>query len=157
MVAKTRAKTKSKTYVATSIAPTVIPMAAMSIYACISNIGAMGVSREHIDANFDYLPKRTIGILLSTLSRRGLIRERTEPVEYHHTMTVDEAKFVALLNVENALVHCVKKSKTKPTRELNLAFVRYQKLKELALRPGTTHEGNEALKRATIELIRLIM
>jgi hypothetical protein len=62
--------------------------------------------------------------------------------------------FEALAKLEDALVARATESGITP--EAAAAFEKYQKLKALALQPGTTHEGRTALRLATIELVKLV-
>lgn len=66
-----------------------------------------------------------------------------------------EAKLVAMSALENALVSVAKHS-TSITPEMESAFDRYNKLKGVALRPGSENEGKMAMREAVIKLVRTV-
>lgn len=63
-----------------------------------------------------------------------------------------EAAGFALLALENALGR--KAQRVGITDAMDKAFQKYNKIKELALRPGTNEEGQTALRMALIEIIK---
>lgn len=69
--------------------------------------------------------------------------------------SVGEAKLVAMQSLENALVVVAKKAFS-ITPEMEAAFERYNKLKGVALRPGSENEGVMAMREAVIKLVRTI-
>ncbi len=71
------------------------------------------------------------------------------------TWSVGEAKLVAMQALENALVVVAKKAPS-ITPEMEAAFDRYNKLKGVALRPGSENEGVMAMREAVIKLVRTI-
>jgi hypothetical protein len=62
------------------------------------------------------------------------------------------ANAFALRALENALAQRVKRGNVTP--EMEKAYDRYNKCKELALRPGTDAEGTTALRMALIEIVK---
>ena len=71
------------------------------------------------------------------------------------TWSPGEAKLVAMQALENALVTVAKKAAV-ITPEMEAAFDRYNKLKGVALRPGSENEGVMAMREAVIKLVRTI-
>lgn len=69
--------------------------------------------------------------------------------------TPQEAINAAMLALENAMV--VKAKTNGITDEMEKQFTRYQKLKAMAMRPGSTQEGQTALRLAVIDLIKIIL
>lgn len=65
-----------------------------------------------------------------------------------------EASLRALEALENALIVKVKKSGV--TAELEKMFDTYQKLKAVALRPGTPAEGVTAMKMAVLQIVKAV-
>jgi hypothetical protein len=65
-----------------------------------------------------------------------------------------EAALTALIGLENAIV--VKAKKIGITDELEQKFTRYQKMKVLALRPGTPGEERAAFRMAILEIVKLV-
>lgn len=70
--------------------------------------------------------------------------------------TTGEAQMVALLALENALVVAIKRGQMQATEAVEKAFDRYEKLKGMALRPGSDQEGKQAMKLATVDLVKLV-
>jgi hypothetical protein len=68
--------------------------------------------------------------------------------------THGEAAMKALVHLENALVLRAKTQGITP--EMEKSFDRYNKLKGMALRPGSDNEGRQAMKLATVELVKLV-
>lgn len=68
--------------------------------------------------------------------------------------TAGEAAMDALLALENALV--LRAKTVGITEEMEKSFDRYNKLKGMALRPGSDNEGRQAMKLATVELVKLV-
>lgn len=68
--------------------------------------------------------------------------------------TAGEAAMLALVHLENAMVLRAKSFGISP--EMEKAFEKYTKLKGMALRPGSPTEGQQAMKLATIELVKLV-
>lgn len=69
---------------------------------------------------------------------------------------VPEAQMVGLLALENALVVAIKRGAMKMNPDVEKSFDRYEKLKQMAMRPGSTQEGKQAMKLATIDLVKLV-
>jgi hypothetical protein len=65
-----------------------------------------------------------------------------------------EAAHAAMLAMENALVAKAKQFGITP--EIEKAFDHYQKLKSVALRPGSDQEGKQALKLAIIAVVKMV-
>src|SRR5690606_8223500 len=65
-----------------------------------------------------------------------------------------EAAHAAMLALEDALVMKAKTGGITP--EIERAFEKYQKLKAMALRPGTDQEGKTALRLSMVELIKMV-
>lgn len=65
-----------------------------------------------------------------------------------------EAAYAALLSMENALVAKAKQHGITP--EIEKSFDRYQKLKAVALRPGSENEGKMALRNAILDIVKMI-
>lgn len=130
------------------------PIQKVSIYDCVEEAGQNGITANDIALRVKFQIDR-VRFHLSELKRAGLISVRGEPTTVTVTMNATEAAFAAMLGLENALVARVREEK-KVSPELDRAFVKYSKLKELALRPGTTHEGKSALKMAVLELVKMV-
>lgn len=69
--------------------------------------------------------------------------------------TPQEAVNAAMLALENAMV--VKAKTSGITDEMEKAFTRYQKLKAMAMRPGSDQEGKTALRLSLIDLIKIVL
>src|SRR5678815_225807 len=69
---------------------------------------------------------------------------------------VPEAQMVGLLALENALVVAIKRGQMRMNPEVEKSFDRYEKLKQVAMRPGSAQEGKQAMKMATIDLVKLV-
>jgi hypothetical protein len=91
---------------------------------------------------------------LSDLRRGGYISVKGDPTTVSPTMNATEAAFAAMLGLENALIARAREGNV--TAEIERGFAKYQKIKELSLRPGTASEGKVALKMALLELVRLV-
>jgi hypothetical protein len=70
------------------------------------------------------------------------------------TWALGEGKLVGMLALENALVIASKSIDITPSIEK--AFDRYNKLKAMAMRPGSENEGNMAARMAIIDLVKLV-
>lgn len=70
--------------------------------------------------------------------------------------SIGEAQMVGLLALENALVCQIKRGHLKMNPDVEKAFDRYEKLKSMAMRPGSEQEGKQAMKMATIDLVKLV-
>lgn len=70
--------------------------------------------------------------------------------------TVGEASMVALAALENALIVRIKRGDKKIDPEMEKAFDRYNKLKGMALRPGSDNEGRMAVLQAMKSLVSLV-
>ena len=68
--------------------------------------------------------------------------------------TAGEAAMLALVHLENAMVMRAKSVGITP--EMEKSFEKYTKLKGMALRPGSDNEGRQAMKLATVELVKLV-
>ena len=66
-----------------------------------------------------------------------------------------EATHAALLALENALVANAKVTGITP--EIEKAFDRYQKLKSMALRPGSAQEGKTALRQSVLDIVKMVL
>lgn len=129
------------------------PTQKSQVYDAIVRAGSNGTTRQAI-AGVVGLPADRISFYLSDLRRGGFIAVKGDPTTVSPTMNAEEAAFAALLGLENALVARVRESGTTP--EMDRSYVKYTKIKELALRPGTTAEGKSALRMAVIELVKLV-
>lgn len=154
-----------KNYVATTLEPSYgrkgsprrygfTPTQKSNVYDAIVDSGKDGITRPDI-AKKVRLPADRISFYLSDLRRAGFISVKGDPGVVSPTMGPEEAAFAALLGLENALVAAVR-HQGKATDEQNRAFVKYQKIKELALRPGTGPEGKVALRMAVLELVKVV-
>lgn len=123
-------------------------------YDAIFNAGAQGLTRPEIATKVGLRADR-ISFYLSELKRAGYITVVGDPTTVLTTMTAEEASFAAMLGLENALVARVREDGG-ATPEQERGFVRYSKIKELALRPGTGPEGRTALRMAILELVKII-
>lgn len=65
-----------------------------------------------------------------------------------------EAAHAAMLALENALVSKAKAVGITP--EIEKSFDRYQKLKSMALRPGSEQEGKTALRQAIVDIVKMV-
>jgi len=68
--------------------------------------------------------------------------------------TIGESKMTAMLALENALVVVAKNKGITP--EMEKAFDRYNKLKGMAMRPGSQNEGEIAARLAIIEVVKAV-
>jgi hypothetical protein len=67
--------------------------------------------------------------------------------------SVGEAKLVAIMALENAMV-VVAKNTPVTTPEMEKSFDRFMKVKAMALRPGSDQEGKQATRLSLIEIIK---
>lgn len=127
-----------------------------NVYDAIYAAGANGITRADIAKKVGLQADR-ISFYLSDLRRAGHIEVKGEsnPNIVTPQMNAQEAAFAALLALESALVTAAREQGA-PTAEQDRAFVRYSKIKELALRPGTTAEGKTALRMAILELVKVV-
>lgn len=96
---------------------------------------------------------------LSELKRDGLIAVKGDPTTVSPTMNATEAAFAAMLGLENALIARVREDWMPPKQvppEIDRAFLKYNKIKERALRPGTDSEGRVAIRMSLIELVKAV-
>ncbi len=70
--------------------------------------------------------------------------------------TVEQVRLNALVALEDALVTMAAQSTNGVGAELEKHFDRYQKVKAIALRPGTPGEERAALRLALIEAVKLV-
>lgn len=70
------------------------------------------------------------------------------------TWAEGEAKMVAMLALENALVVVAKSKGITP--EMEKAFDRYNKLKAMAMRPGSKNEGEMAARQAILDVVKVV-
>jgi len=70
--------------------------------------------------------------------------------------TVGEAKMVAILALENSLVVVAQNRPGGITPEMEKSFDRYNKLKGMAMRPGSDNEGNMAVRLAILEVVKTV-
>lgn len=127
------------------------------VYDAIHRAGKGGITRADIAAKVGLRPDR-ISFYLSDLRRAGHIEVVGDQNPYVVTpqMNAREAAFAAMLALESALVTAAREQGA-PTPEQEKAFVKYNKIKELALRPGTGPEGRTALRMALLELVRVVV
>lgn len=121
-------------------------------YDAIKQAGDDGIDRETICSN-TLLPKQRVWFYLSELRRAGLIKRMGDAVD-PKSLTPEEAKLHALTAMENALV--ITATKVGITPQMRDGFAKYQKLKALALQSNVHGEARNALRFATIELVKLI-
>lgn len=122
------------------------------VYDAIDAAGSAGTGRKEISQKTQ-VPLDRVSFYLSDLRRAGLISVIGEPIPMEN-MNAREAQLHAMLALENALVSSA--SEYGLTDEMNRAFIRYTKVKELVLRPGTTAEGKVALRMALVELVKAV-
>lgn len=67
-----------------------------------------------------------------------------------------EAKMVGLLALENALVAGIKSGAVTVTDEIDKQFDKYNKIKAMAMRPGSVQEEKQAMVLAANTLIKLV-
>jgi hypothetical protein len=133
------------------------------------NAGAQGTTIDEVQAVLapqcllnvspdpnDKQTKRLITRAFTTLQRAGLAREHVDPTAALQGMTGTEAVHTALLILEGALITTVRE-RGNTTDEQRRSFVKYQKIKALALRPGTTSEGQNAMRMALVEMIKTLL
>lgn len=128
------------------------------VYDAIFSAGKDGLTRNDVATRVGLAADR-ISFYLSELKRAGYITSKGDPTTVDVNMGAEEAAMAALLGLENALVARVRetlKSGAAPSPDMDRAFVKYQKIKELALRPGTGAEGKVALRMAVLELVKLV-
>jgi hypothetical protein len=94
-----------------------------------------------------------VSTYLAELKREGLVKHLSDHVD-QSTLNAKDSAFYALDVLENALV--TKARECGITSDMERAFVRYQKIKALALRPTTDGEAQTALRTAVIELVKLV-
>lgn len=70
--------------------------------------------------------------------------------------TYGEAKMVGLLALENALVAGIKSGAVTVTDEIDKQFDRYNKVKAMAMRPGSAQEEKQAMVLAATALVKLV-
>lgn len=121
-------------------------------FDAVKSAGPDGITREKICTVTD-LPKQRVWFYLSELRRAGLIKRLGDAID-PSTMGPLEAKVFALNALENALVANAKVVGVTP--EVDKAFVRYNKIKSLALGAKTDGEMNAALRHAMIDLVKLV-
>lgn len=130
------------------------PTQKVQVYDAICDSGTSGITRPQIAQIVGLAPDR-ISFYLSELRRAGYIAVKGDPTTVSATMNADEAAFAAMLGLENALVARVREMGSS-TPSMDAGFVKYSKIKELALRPGTGPEGKVALRMAILELVKLV-
>lgn len=121
-------------------------------YDAVKAAGPDGVDRETICKQTD-LPKQRVWFYLSELRRAGLIKRMGEQVD-PATLSPEDAQLFAMSALENALVARAKK--TGITDDMRKAFLRYQKIKALALGAKTAGEEQSALRMAMIDLVKMV-
>lgn len=122
-------------------------------YDAVEASGSRGVTAVEIAQRAAVVLDR-VRFYLSELRRGGYIAVKGDPTTVSPTMNAQEAAFAAMLGLENALIARAKEGGV--SAEMEKAFVRYNKLKELALRPGTIPEGKVALRLAIVELVKVV-
>lgn len=122
------------------------------VYDAIVAAGKEGIGRHDI-ANKIGLAAERISFYLSDLRRAGFITVKGGPVDMSQ-MDEQEATFYAMEAMENALV--AKAKKRGITQEMERSFVKYNKIKALALRGSTAGEVGVAIRMSFIELIKLV-
>lgn len=129
------------------------PTQKMLVYDALEATGDKGLTAIEI-ATATKLAIDRVRFHLSDLRRSGYIFVKGDPTTVSPTMSAQEAAFAAMLGLENALVARAREGKI--TSEMEIGFAKYNKIKELALRPGTGPEGKVALRMALIELVKLV-
>lgn len=157
-----------KQYVASTVTPTFghkatrrsfsSPTNKVLVYDCVQATGPSGLTAREIAAAVN-LPIERVRFHLSELGRAGYVMVKGQPATAMPHMTAQDAAFAAMLSLENALIARVREDYSPPKTvpiEMDRAFVKYNKVKELALRPGTGPEGRIAIKMAILELVRVV-
>lgn len=131
------------------------------VYDAIVAAGAEGITRPDIAKKVNLAADR-ISFYLSDLRRSGFIAVKGSPVDLS-LMDEQEAAFYAMEALENALVAKAKKLytlkdsvSTAKATEMERSFVKYNKIKALALRGSTAGEVGVALRMSLLELVKLV-
>ena len=130
------------------------------VYEVILRSGEEGVTRNEISSKTNLAPSR-VSLYLSELMRQGFVEVKGAQKQVDVTqMSEEDAVLYAMTVLESALVvkaRAMLDPKTKKVPpDMEKSFARYQKTKELVLRPGTPAEGKVALRMAVLELVRLV-
>jgi hypothetical protein len=120
------------------------------VWAAVAETGADGATRDDVVRRTG-LPPARCGFLLSELKREGKVQPKPEMPDVA-CMPPRQAALFALAVLEDALVA---KARVGTTPDMDRAFVKYQKIKALALR-GVGGEADVALRMALLELVRLV-
>lgn len=129
------------------------PTQKTQVYDAIIGSGKDGATRKQIADKVGLAPDR-ISFYLSELCRGGSVAVKADPTVVSGNMSAEDAAMAALLGLETALVAKVKELGA--TAEMERGYVKYSKIKELALHPGTGAEGKVALRMALLELVKLV-
>jgi len=91
---------------------------------------------------------------LPTATGPSVIGDKPEDVvkALSSNWSIGEAKLVAMLALENAMVVVAKKSTITP--EMEKAFDRYGKVKNMFLRPGSEQEEKQAARLSILEIVK---
>lgn len=124
-------------------------------YNVIAAAGQAGADRNEIAAQVGLNAGR-VSTYLAELKRDGLVNKLGGQIDIT-TLDADGAALYAMETMENALVARAKEQwKTGAPPEVNAAFVKYQKIKNLALGAKTKGEERTALKMAFRALVDLV-
>lgn len=129
------------------------PTQKSNVYDAIVGAGDDGLNRHEI-AQAVGLAVDRIGFYLSDLRRSGFIAIKGDPATVNPNMGEKEAAYAAMLGLENAIVARIKARGATP--DMDRTFVKYTKVKELALRPGTGPEGDVAIGTCLTQLVKLV-
>lgn len=138
------------------------------VYDAIVASGANGTTRPEIAKVVNLAPDR-ISFYLSDLRRAGFIAVKGDPTTVSASMNAGEAALAAMLGLENAFIAKLKENPLlQKDAELTKSFLRYQKLKEVALSASATvdpkhgykidysNEVKQGLRLSLIELVKLV-
>lgn len=123
------------------------------VYDAVKAAGSEGIDRETICSQTN-VPKQRVWYWLSELRRGGFIKRLGDQID-PRSLSPEDALLFALTAFENALVARAQKSGV--TTEMEKAFVRYNKIKSLALGAKTGGEERAALRQAMIDLVKMVV
>lgn len=137
------------------------------VYDAIFNAGSDGLEAKEISAKSGVNLDR-VRFYVSDLRRAGVIAVKGDPSVITPTMNADEAAFAAMLGLENALIARARElGAAGVSDKMNRGFVRYQKVKAMALTPpdpsnspatqdAVRMQAKVALRQCLLDLVKLV-
>lgn len=131
----------------------------MHVYDAIVEVGEKGLGSREISERTKIIVER-VRLYLSELRRAGFIAIKGGPVDVAK-LSAQDAAFYALEILELAMTSKAKevllgKGPEDKKNEMRRSFLKYQKIKAMALRAPTEGEVASALRFSLIELIKMV-